>query len=180
MIKPQKKYASQSRNEMTSLIVSYVVLTILALIWIIPILWIVLSAFRGDVGIVSPNYIPSSFGIENFKTLFTATYYGVEYAFLRWMLNTLIVAVVDCVISTFLILSVAYCMSKLRFKLRKAFMNLTMVIGLFPGFMSMIAIYFLLKAVGLAGNTSSDTAWLNLVGLILAYSAGRRTARRGP
>ena len=158
MIKPQKKYASQSRNEMTSLIVSYVVLTILALIWIIPILWIVLSAFRGDVGIVSPNYIPSSFGIENFKTLFTATYYGVEYAFLRWMLNTLIVAVVDCVISTFLILSVAYCMSKLRFKLRKAFMNLTMVIGLFPGFMSMIAIYFLLKAVGLAGNTSSDSA----------------------
>ena len=63
-------------------------------------------------------------------------------------------------------------MSKLRFKLRKAFMNLTMIIGLFPGFMSMIAIYFLLKAVGLAGNTSSDTAWLNIVGLIVAYSAG--------
>ncbi len=172
MIKPRKKYASQSRNEMTSLIISYVVLTILALIWIIPILWIILSAFRGDVGIVSPNYIPTSFGIENFKALFTATYYGVEYAFIRWMANTLIVAIVDCIISTFLILSVAYCMSKLRFKLRKAFMNLTMVIGLFPGFMSMIAIYFLLKAVGLAGNTSSDTAWLNLVGLVLAYSAG--------
>ena len=172
MIKPKRKYASQSRNEAISLIVSYVVLVILALIWIIPILWIVLSAFRKDVGIVSPNFIPTAFGIENFKTLFTATYYGVKYAFLRWMLNTLIVAVVDCVISTFLILSVAYCMSKLRFKLRKAFMNLTMIIGLFPGFMSMIAIYFLLKAVGLSGNTASDTAWLNIVGLILAYSAG--------
>ena len=172
MIKTQKKYASQSRNELTSLIVSYVVLTILALFWIVPIVWIILSAFRGDVGIVSPHYIPDSFGVENFKKLFTATYYGVEYAFLKWMLNTLIVAVIDCIVSTFLILSVAYCMSKLRFKLRKAFMNLTMIIGLFPGFMSMIAIYFLLKAVGLAGNTSSDTAWLNLVGLILAYSAG--------
>ena len=172
MIKPQKKYASQSRNEIASLVLSYVVLTVLALIWIIPILWIFLSAFRGDVGIVSPNYFPTSFGIENFKKLFTAKYYGVDHAFLRWMLNTLIVAVFCCVFSTFLILSVAYCMSKLRFQLRKAFMNLTMVIGLFPGFMSMIAIYFLLKAVGLSGNTSSDTAWLNLVGLILAYSAG--------
>ncbi len=172
MIKQKKKYASQSRREAASLVGSYIILTILALIWIIPIIWIVLSAFRGDVGIVSPDFVPKSFGIENFKTLFTATYYGVDYAFLRWMLNTLIVAVFDCVFSTFLILSVAYCMSKLRFKLRKAFMNLTMIIGLFPGFMSMIAIYFLLKAIGLAGNTSSDTAWLNLVGLILAYSAG--------
>ena len=172
MIKPQAKYASQSRNERISLVFSYILLTILALIWIIPILWIILSSFRGDVGIISSSYIPTSFGIENFKLLFTSTYYGVEYAFPRWMLNTLIVAVIDCVISTFLILSVAYCMSKLRFKLRKAFMNLTMIIGLFPGFMSMIAIYYLLKAIGLSGNTSRDTAWLNLLGLILAYSAG--------
>ena len=172
MIKPKVKYASQSRNEAVSLVLSYVVLVILCLIWIIPILWIILSAFRSDVGIVSEKYFPTSLGVQNFIELWNGSYYGVEHAFFRWMLNTLIVAVFDCVISTFLILSVAYCMSKLRFKLRKAFMNLTMIIGLFPGFMSMIAIYFLLKAIGLAGNTSSDTAWLNLLGLILAYSAG--------
>ena len=172
MMIPQKKYASQSKNEIVSLVASYVVLAILALIWIIPILWIFLSAFRKDVGIVSPYYFPKEFGLENFKLLFTSSYYGVDHAFLHWLLNTLIVAVFDCIFSTFLILSVAYCMSKLRFKLRKAFMNLTMIIGLFPGFMSMIAIYFLLKAIGLSGNTSTDTAWLNLVGLILAYSAG--------
>jgi arabinogalactan oligomer/maltooligosaccharide transport system permease protein len=172
MIKPTVKYASQSRNEKVSLILSYILISIIALFWVIPILWIILSAFRKDVGIISPNFFPTEMGVENFRLLFTGTYYGVDYAFIRWMLNTLIVAVVDCVISTFLILSVAYCMSKLRFKLRKAFMNLTMIIGLFPGFMSMIAIYFLLKAIGLAGNNSSDTAWLNLLGLILAYSAG--------
>ena len=55
--------------------------------------------------------------------------------------------------------------------MRKAFMNITMILGLFPGFMSMIAIYFLLKAIGLSGNTD-ESAWLNLVGLVLAYSAG--------
>ena len=172
MIKPEKKHSSQSRNERISLIATYAVLVVLCLIWIVPILWIVLNAFRADVGIVSPSYFPEHMGIENFKALFSGTYYGVDNAFIRWMLNTLIVAVIDCIISTFLILSVAYCMSKLRFKLRKAFMNLTMVIGLFPGFMSMIAIYFMLKAIGLSGNNSSSTSWLNLVGLILAYSAG--------
>ena len=172
----KKKYRSQKGAERTSLILSYVVLTLLAIVWIIPILWIVLTAFRGDVHApVSSNYFPSSLGVGNFVELFTAhgetAYLGVDYYFIRWFANTLIVAVIDCVVSTLLVLSVAYCMSKLRFKMRKAFMNITMILGLFPGFMSMIAIYYLLKSIGLSGNTG-EYAWLNIVGLVLAYSAG--------
>ena len=169
----KKKYRSQKGAERASLVLSYVVLGILAIIWIIPILWIVLSAFRGAStgGNVSADYFPKSFGITNFVKLFSGSWLGVDFYFLRWFANTLIVAVVDCIVSTFLVVSVAYCMSKLRFKMRKAFMNITMILGLFPGFMSMIAIYFLLKAIGLSGNTD-ESAWLNLVGLVLAYSAG--------
>ena len=169
----KKKYRSQKGAERASLVLSYVVLGILAIIWIIPILWIVLSAFRGAStgGNVSADYFPKSFGITNFVKLFSGSWLGVDFYFLRWFANTLIIAVVDCVVSTLLVLSVAYCMSKLRFKMRKAFMNITMILGLFPGFMSMIAIYFLLKAIGLSGNTD-EAAWLNLVGLVLAYSAG--------
>lgn len=167
----QKKYRSQKKQKAASLAVTYVILIILAIIWIIPILWIVLSAFRGDPGTVNAEYFPKTWGVESFSLLFTKSYYGVDFAFLRWFANTLIIAVIDCIVSTLLILSVAYCMSKLRFRMRKPFMNITMILGLFPGFMSMIAIYFLLKAIGLAGNTGSS-AWLNLVGLVLAYSAG--------
>ena len=169
----KKKFRSQKGAERASLILSYVVLGILAVIWIIPILWIVLSAFRGAStgGNVSSDYFPKAFGITNFVNLFSGSWLGVDFYFLRWFANTLIVAVIDCVVSTFLVLSVAYCMSKLRFKMRKAFMNITMILGLFPGFMSMIAIYYLLKAIGLSGNTD-ENAWLNLVGLIIAYSAG--------
>ena len=168
----KKKYRSQKGAERSALIASYIVLAILALIWIIPILWIVLSAFRGDVrGNVSSSYFPDSVGVGNFVELFTGSWLGVDFYFLRWFLNTLIVAIIDCIVSTFLVLSVAYCMSKLRFKMRKAFMNITMILGLFPGFMSMIAIYYLLKAIGLSGQTG-DASWLNIVGLVLAYSAG--------
>ena len=171
-------HLSQRTNEVISRTLSYFGLITLCLIWIVPILWIVLSAFRTEldssgnlIGIVVSNYFPKDVGFDNFSNLFTKKLYGVDYAFLRWMGNTLIIAVIDCVVSTFLILSVAYCMSKLRFKMRKPFMNITMILGLFPGFMSMIAIYFLLKSVGLSGNTG-DSAWLNIVGLVLAYSAG--------
>ena len=178
VLNPSKKkhYRSQKGAERFSLIISYIVLTLLAVVWIVPILWIVLTAFRGDVHAgVSSSYFPKSLGVGNFIELFTATgdkaFLGVDYYFLRWFGNTMIVAVICCIVSTLLVLSVAYCMSKLRFKMRKAFMNITMILGLFPGFMSMIAIYYLLKAIGLSGNTG-DYAWLNIVGLILAYSAG--------
>jgi arabinogalactan oligomer/maltooligosaccharide transport system permease protein len=176
MMTKQKKYRSQKKANAVSLTLTYVILIVMAIVWLIPFVWIVLSSFRCEynngtfVGTVTSNFFPSAVGFTNYQKLFTATYYGVPFAFLRWMGNTLLVAVVDCIISTFLVLSVAYCMSKLRFRLRKTFMNLSMIIGLFPGFLSMIAIYFLLKSMGLSGNT--DNPSLNLVGLMLAYSAG--------
>ena len=79
--------------------------------------------------------------------------------------NTLIVAVFSCIISTFFVLSVAYCMSRLKFKMRKAMMNIAMILGLFPAFMAMVAVYYILKAVGL-----SEGAMIR-VALVLVYSA---------
>ena len=79
--------------------------------------------------------------------------------------NTLIVAVFSCIISTFFVLSVAYCMSRLKFKMRKAMMNIAMILGLFPAFMAMVAVYYILKAVGL-----SEGAMIR-VALLLVYSA---------
>ena len=171
------KFRSQSVNRRVSLGVTYGILIVFGIIWLIPLLWIFLSAFRCEyqadgtfIGRVTSNFFPNAIGFKNFKDLFTATYYGVENAFPKWMLNTLIIAIIDCVISTLLVLSVAYCMSKLKFKLRKAFMNMSMILGLFPGFMSMIAIYFLLKSIGLTGNP--DHPEYSLIGLVFAYSAG--------
>ena len=173
----KKKYRSQSTNRRVSLGVTYALLTVGAFVWLIPLLWICLSAFRCEyqpdgtfIGRVTSNFFPKAVGFENFRLLFTATYYGVSGAFPKWMLNTLIIAVVDCIVSTLLVLSVAYCMSKLKFRLRKTFMNISMILGLFPGFMSMIAIYFLLKSIGLSGNTTHPE--YSMIGLVLAYSAG--------
>ena len=172
-----KKTRSASRAQKTSLAVTYILLIVMGIIWLVPLIWIVLSVFRCEyqpdgtfIGTVTSNFFPKAYGLKNFRDLFTATYYGVAKAFPRWMLNTLIIAVIDCIISTFLVLSVAYCMSKLKFKMRKPFMNISMIIGLFPGFMSMIAIYFLLKSIGLTGNPNHPG--YSVVGLVLAYSAG--------
>ena len=133
-----KKYSSQSRNRRISLIVTYTILIVMAVIWLIPLVWIFISAFRCEyqpdgtfIGRVTSNFFPRQIGFENFRLLFTEKYYGIDHAFIRWVVNTLIVSVVDCIISTFLVLSVAYCIAKLKFKLRKAICFLIPYLSLF-------------------------------------------------
>ena len=140
----------------------YVILIVLSIIWLFPILWIVLTSFRAEGTANVPYFIPKTYTIQNYINLFTNKIFN----FKRWFLNTFIVATGSCLLSTFINVSVAYVMSRLRFRLRKAYMNVALVLGMFPGFMSMIAIYYVLKAFGLTQS---------LVALILVYSAGAAT-----
>ncbi|MDR2867054.1 MAG: ABC transporter permease subunit [Acholeplasmatales bacterium] len=146
-----------------STIISYAALIILSVIWLIPIVWMILTAFREEYvdgvfqGSVSSNFYPKGFGFENFRRLFQET------QFLTWFTNTLIVAIFTTILSTLMVLMVSYAISKLRFKLRKPLMNVAMILGLFPGFMSIIAVYYILKAMGLTQS---------LFALVLCYSAG--------
>jgi len=159
-----KKERSNKLQERLSLTGTYIIISVLAIIWIIPIIWMILTAFRVEyntdgsyVGIVLGDFYPKGFGLENFTRLFQNT------LFLRWFSNTLMVSIFTCILSTFFVLMVSYTISKMRFKLRKGLMKIAMILGLFPGFMSIIAVYYILKAMGLTQS---------LFALILCYSAG--------
>lgn len=136
----------------------YAVLIILSLIWLFPVLWIVLTSFRQEQGSFVSYFFPKSYTLDNYIRLFTETQL---FSYGKWFLNTLIVAVFSCLITTVLTLSVAYAMSRLRFRLRKSYMNIALVLGMFPAFMSMIAVYYVLKTVGLTQS---------LLALVLVYS----------
>lgn len=153
-----KSYKSARRFKIGS---SYTALTILSLLWLFPIAWIVLTSFRGEGGAFVPYIMPKSFTLENYKILLLNT--TGNFPFVRWFLNTLFVAVISCTLSTFITIAMAYALSRLRFKLRKPFLKLALVLNMFPGFMSMIAIYYILKALNLTET---------LFALILVYSAG--------
>lgn len=138
----------------------YVILTILSIIWILPLVWIVMTSFSGEEATFIDHVIPTSWTLDNYIGLFTNT---KVFDYPRAFLNTLIISIFSCVISTFSVLMVSYAFSRLRFKARKPFMNIAMILGMFPGFMTMIAIYYILKVIGLSQN---------IVGLIIVYSAG--------
>jgi arabinogalactan oligomer/maltooligosaccharide transport system permease protein len=157
------KYESQKTKNFISLTAAHVTLIVLSVIWLYPMIWILLNAFRveyndsGDlVGIVVSHYFPKGFGFENFKLLFEKT------LFVDWVRNTVIVALFSTFFSVLLILSTSYVISKMRFKMRKPIMNIALILGLFPGFMSIIAIYYILKSMGLTQS---------LAALVIVYSA---------
>ena len=141
----------------------HALLAVLAFIWVAPVLWVVMTSFRAEKGSYVSSFFPKAFTLDNYRMLFTDT------SILNFPLmfrNTLIIAVFSCLLATFYVLSVSYCLSRLKFKLRKPYMNMAMILGLFPGFMSMVAVSFILKAVGMTeGN-------LVRVALILCYSGG--------
>ena len=129
-------------------IIVHTILAILAAVWMFPVLWVVLTSFRGEKGSYVSSFFPKTYTLDNYIKLFTDT---TLLNFPRMFMNTLIIAVCSCLLSSFFVLSASFCLSRLRFKLRKPYMNMAMILGLFPGFMSMVAVYFILKAVGLTG-----------------------------
>ena len=142
----------------------YIILAILGFIWICPFIYLLMHSFRAE-GVTVVNYlIPREWTFQNYIDLFTS--HGT-LNFTKWFINTFVVACFSCVISTISVLMVSYAFSRLRFKSRKKFINVGMILGMFPGFMTMIAIYYLLKAMGLTQT---------LVALVICYSAGFQRA----
>ena len=137
----------------------YIILSVLSVVWILPIVYLVILSLRKESGAYTPYILPKELTLDNYKLLFTDT---SLFNYPRWFLNTFIVAAITCVISTVMILMISYAFSRLKFNSRKRFMSLGLIMGMFPGFMSMIAVYHLLKVVGLVQSLAS---------LVLVYSA---------
>ncbi len=158
--------SSAKRRKIASNSVVHIFLAIMCIVWLLPLAWIVIHSFRAEPGQFIRTLLPKSYTLDNYKRLFTET--GI-INFPRMFLNTLFIAICSCLLSTFFVLSVSYCTSRLRFKFRKPYMNIAMILNLFPGFMSMIAVYFILKAFGLTEGAMIPFA------MILCFSAGAGT-----
>ena len=150
-------------KRLTGDIITYIILASMCVIWLMPFFWVIMQSFRDGIGQYISTFLPKAYTLNNYKALFTD--FSVMN-FPRMFLNTFFVACCTCVISTFFVLAVSYSLSRVKWKMRKPYMNMAMVITLFPGFMSMVAVYFILKALGM---TEGDKIYLSL---IICYSSG--------
>lgn len=138
--------------------VVYIILVIITVVWMFPFFGIVLESFRVESSGQVSYLWPKEFGLDNYIRLFKET------DFLIWFRNTGIMGVATAFFQTFFILSMSYVLSRLRFKGRKLLMNFMLVLGMFPGFLTMILIYKVFTDLGL-------TMEMAPVGLIIVYCA---------
>ena len=140
---------------------AYILLTVLGIIWILPLLWIILISFREEPGAYTSYFFPKSYTVNNYVKLLQR---GQQFDFVRWFFNTLTVAIFSCIGSTAMVLAVSFALSRLKFRMKKPMMNIALILGMFPAFMSMLAVYYILKGMNLLQQP--------LVSLTLFYIAG--------
>lgn len=153
----------QKIRRITGDVFAHLFLAVLAVIWLVPIVWVFAESFNKNTAPYTSSFFPKEWTLDNYRVLFTDRN---VLDFPKMFGTTFIIACFTCAISLIFVLSVAYCMSRMRFRVRKTFMNVVLILGMFPGIMAVTAIYFILKALGLSSGT------MTIVALILVYSAG--------
>ena len=139
---------------------THIILIAVCFIFLFPCLWLILASFSKSGSIYSfKGFFPQEYSLDTFRNLFTDT---EMYNYPQWFRNTLFIAVMSCLIGSFLVILTAYTMSRFQFSGRKMIMKTTLVLGMFPSFMGMIAVYIIMTQFGLINKM-----W----GLILIYSA---------
>ncbi|WP_141434046.1 sugar ABC transporter permease [Bacillus sp. 03113] len=139
------------------LTLSYLALIIIAIFCLYPAIWVILASLRPGTSLYSETLIPTKITFDHYLRLFTA------FPFAQWYFNTIKIAVISMICGTISTLITGYIFSTFRFTGRKNIMNSLLVLGLFPGFMSMIAIYILLTQMNLLNTHFA---------IIIVYVAG--------
>lgn len=142
-----KQNGSMKRRRAIGNAFTYLILILISIVWLFPFFCLIIQSFRSYItefgGMV--NYlVPKEFSLDSYKFLFSA-----DCQFVKWYKNTFVIALFVAIFQTIIVICVSYALSRMRFKGRKALMNFWLILGMFPGFLTMICLYFLLKELGL-------------------------------
>ena len=155
--KTSKKMGLKAKTTLGN-VITYIIIITMCIIWLVPFFCILLESFRMETTMQVGYVVPKQWGIGNYVSLIKNT------NFVKWYTNTLIIAMAVSVIQTFTVFCVSYTLSRMRFNGRKLLMNISLVLGMFPGFITLIVLYNILSDLGFTGAGS-------IPGLILVYTA---------
>ena len=158
MKKLQRKSMGAKASRRISNTIIYIVLVVMTVVWLFPFVGIVLESFKAETKMQTGYLFPKQFGFDHYIRLFKET------DFLLWFKNTAIMGIATAFLQTFFVLTMSYTLSRLRFKGRKFLMNSMLILGMFPGFLTMILIYKVFADFGLIKEMAP-------LGLIFVYCA---------
>ena len=149
------KMKSKRRMEQ---ILCYVILILLALMVLVPVLWMISTAFKTEAQTYSPKpqWIPDPISLESFRKFFTT------YNFGRMTLNSLVTCIFAMIICITCACLAGYGVTRFQFKGKKQLMNFLLVTQMFPSVMLVVPFYAVLSKYHMTNK---------LIGLIIVYAA---------
>ncbi|MCD8501894.1 MAG: carbohydrate ABC transporter permease [Bacillaceae bacterium] len=123
----------------------YVILSIYALITLIPFFWALSSSFKSLEEILSGtmNFIPRNFTLDNYRQIFI-----VQELFPRWLFNSVFIAVVGTGLNLIFNSMAGYALARLSFPGRKSLFILVLAVLMIPSQVTMIPNYLILRTFG--------------------------------
>jgi N,N'-diacetylchitobiose transport system permease protein len=135
-----------------------VLAVIFCLVWILPVYWMVNTAFKPNSEVMSstPQFLPKHPTFQNFNLAITET------SFLTNLKNSVIVVAGTLVIAIILGFFASAALSRFRFRFRRTIMVMVLAVQMLPGTALLIPQFFVFNEMNLLNN---------YFGLILAYVA---------
>ena len=140
---------------------------ILAMIFfaLFPIYTVLMSSVNGTGALATGSLFPHHIVWTNYSKLFN----DASIPFLRWVINSLVLASLNAVLGVLVGLFASYAFSRLKFRGRKTSLRLLLLIQVFPNFLAIAAIYVIMERIyHVYPSIGVGTTW----GLLLVYLGG--------
>ena len=144
------------RKKIMAGVAMYALLALLASLVLIPVLWMVSTAFKsyGETIAKPPRWIPQQISFEAFGRLWS------EYPFGTYFKNSFVIVLFSMAVSVFASCLAGYGLTRFRFRGRNSLMTFILVTQMFPSVMLLVPFYSIIGKMHLL-----DTH----LGLILVY-----------
>ncbi len=149
---------SLKKAKAVTLIVSYLILIMMALVILLPIVWMILTSFKTEVQTYNPifSWLPNPATLLSYEKFFSL------YSFGRMTLNSIVTCLFAVLICTTFSSFAGYGVTRFKFKGKKQLMEFLLITQMFPSVMLVVPFYASLSQVNLTNN---------LFGLIIVYAA---------
>lgn len=148
--------SSLKKNRILSGVGTYVILILMAVMVLIPILWMVSTSIKIEAETITipPKWIPEHPTLDSYKRLWT------EYPFLTYFKNSIIISMGAVLLSVGFSCLAGYGVTRFRFRGKQSFLSFLLITQMFPSIMLLIPYYKVLDTYGLKDS---------LLGMILVY-----------
>lgn len=137
----------EKKKVKASKLVAFLFLIFMAFIWIIPILWGIVTSFKSRAELLTGgfNLLPVQWVMDNYTELL---FNNASTPIVRWFLNSLFISVSHTLLVIIVVSLSAFAYSRLEFRGKNALFTFLLATMMFPAVVNLIPLYSIVDRLG--------------------------------